>query len=96
MTDLEEYRRQLAERFKREKREAVAEVHEAAAKASAKDAKASAGLERVRATKILPPDVCKRCFFEHGRTSLLRPMPSDTDVDLFRCAVCDEVEERQA
>jgi hypothetical protein len=32
--------------------------------------------------------LCPHCWIEASKSSLLRPIPSDTDDDLFRCGVC--------
>ena len=91
------YRRQLVERFEREKADAHQEIARAQAdetRARAKVAEKTAAIERVLAAREPQADECKRCRFEFGRTSVLRPMPSKSKVTRFQCALCGHEEER--
>lgn len=92
MTDRELYRRQTIERLKSEQREA----REAIAEASAKDAKASAGLERISAQGEAPADACPACWYAGRGHVELSPISSPDDRDLFECRRCGFDEERPA
>jgi hypothetical protein len=39
--------------------------------------------------KIGADYICPRCWVAHGVTEPLKPIPSNTDNDLFRCHRCD-------
>ena len=93
MADNEIYRRRLVERLEREK----AGAHQEIARAQADEARArarvtekAAAIERVIAAREPQADECKRCRFEFGRTSVLRPMPSKSSVGRFQCALCGD------
>lgn len=91
------YRRQLVERLEREKADGHQEIARAQAdeaRARAKVAERTAAIERVLAAREPQADECKRCRFEFGRTSVLRPMPSKSKVTRFQCALCGHEEER--
>ena len=91
------YRRQLVERLEREKADAHHEIARAQAdeaRARAKVAEKTAAIERVLAAREPQADECKRCRFEFGRTSVLRPMPSKSKVTRFQCALCGHEEDR--
>lgn len=91
------YRRQLVERLEREKADGHQEIARAQAdeaRARAKVAEKTAAIERVLAAREPQADECKRCRFEFGRTSVLRPMPSKSKVTRFQCALCGHEEER--
>ena len=91
------YRRQLVERLEREKADAHQEIARAQAdeaRARAKVAEKTAAMERALAAREPQADECKRCRFEFGRTSVLRPMPSKSKVTRFQCALCGHEEER--
>lgn len=91
------YRRQLVERLEREKADAHQEIARALAdeaRARAKVAEKTAAIERVLAAREPQADECKRCRFEFGRTSVLRPMPSKSKVTRFQCALCGHEEDR--
>ena len=40
--------------------------------------------------------ICAFCFIEHDIESPLRPIPSDDEVDRFRCGACDRKYELNA
>ncbi len=97
MTDYDSFRRQLVERLEREKRAAHDEIARAQAdeaRARAKVAEKAAAIERVLAERPPQADECKRCRFEFGRTSVLRPMSSKSRVARFQCSLCGDEEER--
>lgn len=97
MTDHEHFRRQFVERLEREKQAAhedIARAQADEARARAKVAEKAAAIERVLAARPPQADECKRCRFEFGRTSVLRPMPSKSKVARFQCALCGDEEER--
>ena len=43
------------------------------------------------------PDLCPRCYFYHGKRSLLRPIPArdPKHFDAMKCRECEYVEERK-
>ncbi|MBX9801193.1 MAG: hypothetical protein K2Y04_00345 [Caulobacteraceae bacterium] len=97
MADHELYRRQLIERLEREKQAAQDEIARAQAdeaRARARVAEKTAAIASVLAARPPQADECKRCRFEFGRTSVLRPMPSKSKVARFQCALCGHEEER--
>ncbi len=97
MTDHNLYRRQLVERLEREKRAAQDEIARAQAdeaRARARVAEKDASIASVLAAREPQADECKRCRFEFGRTSVLRPVPSKSRVARFRCALCGDEEDR--
>lgn len=97
MTDHDLYRSQLVERLEREKRAAHDEIARAQAdeaRARARVAEKDAAIGRVLAERPPQADECKRCRFEFGRTSVLRPMPSRSKYARFQCALCGDEEER--
>lgn len=97
MADNDLYRRQLIERLEREKRAAQDEIARAQAdeaRARARVAEKDAAITSVRAAREPQADECKRCRFEFGRTSVLRPMPSKSNRVRFQCALCGDEEER--
>jgi len=97
MADNDLYRRQLVERLEREKRAAEDEIVRARteeARARARVAEKDAAIASVLAAREPQADECKRCRFEFGRTSVLRPMPSRSKHARFRCALCGDEEER--
>lgn len=97
MTDYDQYRRQVVERLENEKRAAqddIARAQADEARARAKVAEKDAAIGRVFAERPPQSDECKRCRFEFGRTSVLRPMPSKSRVARFQCALCGDEEER--
>ena len=97
MADNNLYRRRLVERLEREKADAHQEIARAQAdeaRARAKVADKAAAIERVIAAREPQADECKRCRFEFGRTSVLRPMPSKSKVARLQCSLCGDEEER--
>ncbi|WIY70112.1 hypothetical protein KB221_03580 [Aquidulcibacter paucihalophilus] len=97
MADNELYRHQLIERLEHEKRAAQAEIARAQAdeaRARARVSEKDAAIASVRAAREPQADECKRCRFEFGRTSVLRPMPSKSKHARFQCALCGAEEER--
>jgi hypothetical protein len=66
----------------------------ALAQARARVAEKTAAIASVLAARAPQADECKRCRFEFGRTSVLRPMPSKSKVARFQCALCGHEEER--
>ncbi len=97
MTDIEPYRRQMVERLEREKSAAydgIARAQADEARARAMVADKAAAIERVLAARPPQADECKRCRFEFGRTSVLRPMPSKSKVVRLQCSLCGDEEER--
>jgi RNase P subunit RPR2 len=97
MADHNQYRRQLVERLEREKSAAQDEIARAQAdeaRARAKVAEKAMAITNVLAAREPQADECKRCRFEFGRTSVLRPMPSKSKVARFQCALCGAEEER--
>lgn len=97
MTDYDQYRRQVVERLENEKRAAqddIARAQADEARARAKVAEKDAAIGRVFAERPPQSDECKRCRFEFGRTSVLRPMPSKSRAARFQCALCGDEEER--
>ena len=97
MADNNLYRRRLVERLEREKADAHQEIARAQAdeaRARAKVGEKAAAIERVFAAREPQADECKRCRFEFGRTSVLRPMPSKSKVARFQCSLCGDEEER--
>lgn len=97
MTDHELYRRQLVERLEREKRAAqddIARAQADEARARARVAEKDAAIASVFAAREPQADECKRCRFEFGRTSVLRPMPSKLNPARFHCVLCGDEEER--
>lgn len=92
------YRGRLLERLEREKADAHHEIARAQAEeaqARAKVAEKTADIERVLTTRDPQADECKRCRFEFGRTSVLRPMPSKSKPDRFQCPLCGDEDERE-
>lgn len=97
MADNDLYRRRLVERLEREKADAhqdIARAQADEARARARVAEKAAAIERVLAAREPQADECKRCRFEFGRTSVLRPMPSKSKVARFQCSLCGDEEER--
>ena len=97
MTDHEEYRRRLVERLEQEKRAAhddIARAQADEARARARVAEKDVAIGLVLAAREPQSDECKRCRFEFGRTSVLRPMPSKSRSQRFQCALCGHEEER--
>ncbi len=97
MADNELYRSRLVERLEREKADAHQEIARAQAdeaRARAKVAAKTAAIEQVRAAREPQADECRRCRFEFGRTSVLRPMPSKSKIARFQCSLCGDEEER--
>lgn len=97
MTDHDLYRRQLVERLEREKHAAQDDIVRARAdeaRARARVAEKDAAIASVRAAREPQADECKRCRFEFGRTSVLRPMPSRSRLARYQCALCGDEEER--
>ena len=97
MADNDLYRHRLVERLEREKADAHQEIARAQAdeaRARAKVGEKAAAIERVFAAREPQADECKRCRFEFGRTSVLRPMPSKSKVARFQCSLCGDEEER--
>lgn len=93
MADYDIYRQRLVERLEREKAEAHQEIARAQAdeaRARARVAEKAAAIERVLAAREPQADECKRCRFEFGRTSVLRPMPSRSSARRFQCALCGD------
>lgn len=96
MTDHELYRRQLVERLEREKRAAqddIARAQADEARARARVAEKDAAIASVIAAREPQADECRRCRFEFGRTSVLRPMPAKSRVARLQCALCGHEEE---
>jgi len=96
MTDHELYRRQLVERLEREKRAAqddIARAQADEARARARVAEKDAAIASVFAAREPQADECKRCRFEFGRTSVLRPMPAKSRVARLQCALCGHEQE---
>jgi hypothetical protein len=97
MADDDLYRRQLVERLEQEKRSAQDEIARALAdeaRARARVAEKDAAIASVLAAREPQADECKRCRFEFGRTSVLRPIPSKAQLRRFQCALCGAEEER--
>jgi RNase P subunit RPR2 len=97
MADHNQYRRQLVERLEREKSAAQDEIARAQAdeaRARAKVAEKATAIANVLAAREPQADECKRCRFEFGQTSVLRPMPSKSKHARFQCALCGAEEER--
>jgi len=97
MADNELYRRQLIERLEREKRAAqddIARAQADEARARARVAETEAAIAGVYAARDPQADECKRCRFEFGRTSVLRPVPSRAKSARFQCALCGAEEDR--
>lgn len=96
--DNETYRRRLVERLEgeiRDANEAIVQARADEARAHARVAEATAAIDRVRSAREPQADECKRCRFEFGRTSVLRPVPSkNRTVHHLRCALCGHEEER--
>lgn len=91
------YRRQLVDRLEREKQAAhddIAKAQADEARARARVAEKDAAIGRVLAAREPQSDECKRCRFEFGRTSVLRPMPSKSKTRRFQCSLCGDEEER--
>ena len=97
MADYDLYRRQVVEHLEREKRAAQDEIVRAQAdeaRARARVAEKDSAIARVYAALDPQPDECRRCRFEFGRTSVLRPMPSKSKVARLQCSLCGDEEER--
>jgi hypothetical protein len=97
MTDNDLYRRRLIERLENEKRAAQDEIARAQAdeaRARTRVAEKDAAIASVRAAREPQADECRRCRFEFGRTSVLRPMPSKSKPARFQCTLCGAEEER--
>ncbi len=97
MAENDLYRRRLVERLEREKAEAhqdIARAQADEARARARVAEKAAAIERVLAAREPQADECKRCRFEFGRTSVLRPAPSKSKAARFQCSLCGDEEER--
>ncbi len=98
MAGFENYRRQVIDRLEHEKRAAFDDIARAQAdeaRARARVAEKDVAIARVHAALDPQPDECKRCRFEFGRTSVLRPMPTRSGSPSLQCALCGEVEERR-
>lgn len=97
MADHDLYRRQVVERLEGEKRAAqddIARAQADEARARARVAEKEAAITNVLAARDPQADECKRCRFEFGRTSVLRPMPSKSKVPRFQCSLCGHEEEK--
>ena len=97
MADNELYRRQLIERLEQERRAAeddIARARADQARAQARVAEKEAAIAGVYAARKPQADECKRCRFEFGRTSVLRPVPSRAKSARFQCALCGAAEDR--
>lgn len=89
---MDDYRAALWKRLNAQHQEA----EQLAATAAQRESDLRAKVTAFEARPDAPADACPACWYEHGRTSLMRPIPSGTDVDLFRCSVCGRDEERNA
>ena len=97
MANNDQYRHRLVERLEREKADAQQEIARAQAdeaRARARVVEKDAAIASVLVAREPQADECKRCRFEFGRTSVLRPMPSKSKVARFQCALCGDEEER--
>lgn len=97
MSDHELYRRRVVERLEAEKRAAhddIARAQADEARARARVAEKEAAIANVLAARDPQADECKRCRFEFGRTSVLRPMPSKSGISRLQCSLCGHEEER--
>ena len=43
---------------------------------------------RVQSLKSRDDLICANCFIKHGIESPLKPLPSDSDIDLYHCKNC--------
>ena len=97
MADNDLYRHQLIDRLEQEKRAAQDEIARAQAdeaRARSRVAEKDAAIASVLAAREPQADECKRCRFEFGRTSVLRPMPSKSKITRLQCPLCGAEEER--
>jgi hypothetical protein len=94
----EEYRIEMLRRLENEDSGATPpEVLEAEKVISEyRDKKVQIIKKKLRLRLPLPnPDLCPQCFYPHGKTSLMQPIPSGTaPTDIFECKTCGYIQER--
>jgi hypothetical protein len=86
--------RRLENKYGKAKPAEVLEAEKVIAKFREQEAADREAIARL-GSPLPEPHLCPECYYLHGKTSRLEPVPSGTKHDKFKCGRCGFIQERK-